>query len=59
MFQNKNKTLRQMFSSAGLTRSVGAHDGLGAKLIGESGFDLCGHQVSKFRLLMAYLMQIF
>lgn len=39
MFQNKNKILRQIFSSGALTRSVGAHDGLGAKLIGESGFD--------------------
>lgn len=28
-----------MFSSKTLTRSVGAHDGLGAKLIGESNFD--------------------
>ena len=39
MDQNKNKILRQMFSSGSLSRSVGAHDGLGAKLIGESGFD--------------------
>ena len=39
MIQNKNKILRQMFSSGDLSRSVGAHDGLGAKLIGESGFD--------------------
>ena len=28
-----------MFSSGDLSRSVGAHDGLGAKLIGESGFE--------------------
>ena len=39
MIQNKNKILRQMFSSGDLSRSVGAHDGLGAKLIGESGFE--------------------
>ncbi len=39
MTPNKNKILRQMFTSGELSRSVGAHDGLGAKLIGESGFD--------------------
>ena len=39
MIQNKNKILRQLFSAGDLTRSVGAHDGLGAKLIGESGFE--------------------
>ncbi len=39
MNKNKNKILRQLFSSGELSRSVGAHDGLGAKLIGESGFE--------------------
>jgi len=39
MNKNKHKILREMFESGNLTRSVGAHDGLGAKLIGESGFD--------------------
>ncbi len=39
MIQNKNKILRQLFSTGDLSRSVGAHDGLGAKLIGESGFE--------------------
>lgn len=36
---NKNKILREYFSSGVLSRSVGAHDGLGAKLIGKAGFE--------------------
>jgi len=35
---NKPKILRNLFKKK-LVRIVGAHDGLGAKLIGESGFD--------------------
>jgi phosphoenolpyruvate phosphomutase len=35
---NKSKLLRNLFKKK-LVRIVGAHDGLGAKLIGESGFD--------------------
>ena len=36
--ENKFKNLRNLFKKK-LVRIVGAHDGLGAKLIGESGFD--------------------
>ena len=36
--ENKCKKLRNLFKKK-LVRIVGAHDGLGAKLIGESGFD--------------------
>ena len=35
---NKSKILRSLFNKK-LVRIVGAHDGLTAKLIGESGFD--------------------
>tara|TARA_B100000780_G_C21121643_1_gene454393 strand:- start:1909 stop:3549 length:1641 start_codon:yes stop_codon:yes gene_type:complete len=35
---NKSKILRNLFKKK-LVRIVGAHDGLGAKLIGEAGFD--------------------
>ncbi len=36
---DKNKTLRNYLNSGKLIRSVGAHDGLSAKLIGEAGFE--------------------
>ena len=36
--ENKFKNLRNLFKKK-LVRIVGAHDGLGAKIIGESGFD--------------------
>ncbi len=37
--QNKAALLRQLFHSKPLLRIVGAHDGLGAKLIEKNGFD--------------------
>ncbi len=36
---DKNKILRNYLNSGKLIRSVGAHDGLSAKLIGEAGFE--------------------
>ena len=37
--QNKAKALRQLFKSKSILRIMGAHNGLGAKLIEKNGFD--------------------
>ena len=36
---SKAKKLRELFARPGLVRMVGAHNGLGAKLVERAGFD--------------------